>query len=170
MHKLTERQSFAISVRPTQPPKEQPTEILVPLIDLLAKALRQTLLKPLHTPTSAPLSPNTPLRRPTHLQNIQIRKVSSTRQHHPISVPLSRPHVPTYLCPNHAAVTIATFSLTMPKNCGQSRITTTAFWTVERVTSGGLFFSSAASSWRVQEMPKREVAGESGVASWRRVK
>lgn len=49
-------------------------------------------------------------------------------------------------------------------------MTTTAFWTVERVTSAGRLRSWAESSWRVQEMPKREVAGVVGVAGRRRVK
>ena len=36
---------------------------------------------------------------------------------------------------------------------------TMAFWTDERVTSGGRFFNSLASSCRVHAMPKSEVAG-----------
>lgn len=49
-------------------------------------------------------------------------------------------------------------------------MTTTAFWTVERVTSGGRLMSSSAPSWRVQAMPKREVAGLSAVFSCLSVK
>lgn len=49
-------------------------------------------------------------------------------------------------------------------------MTTTAFWTVERVTSEGRTSSWEASNCLVQEMPKREVAGESSVAGRSRVK
>jgi hypothetical protein len=58
----------------------------------------------------------------------------------------------------------------MPKYCGLSAMTTTAFCTVERVTSAGRTRSWAASIWRVHEMPKREVAGAESVAGRRRVK
>lgn len=43
--------------------------------------------------------------------------------------------------------------------CGFSVMTTTAFWTVLRVTSAGLLSSSLESSCRVQLMPKSERSG-----------
>lgn len=49
-------------------------------------------------------------------------------------------------------------------------MTTTAFWTVERVTSDGRLRSWEASSWRVHEMPNSEVAALVAVAGLRRVK
>lgn len=49
-------------------------------------------------------------------------------------------------------------------------MTTTAFWTVERVTSEGRESSCEASICRVQEMPKREVGGMLLRAGRRRVK
>lgn len=49
-------------------------------------------------------------------------------------------------------------------------MTTTAFCTVDRVTSGGLLSNCEASICRVHDIPKREVAGESPTAGRRRVK
>lgn len=49
-------------------------------------------------------------------------------------------------------------------------MTTTAFCTVDRVTSSGLLMSLVESSWRVHERPKRDVAGALGVSGRRRVK
>ena len=75
-----------------------------------------------------------------------------------------------YFCSNHALVTIDSFSLNWPKNCGLSAMTTTAFCTVLLVTSGGLRRSSLASICRVHEMPKMEVGALFSVAFRRRVK
>jgi hypothetical protein len=47
---------------------------------------------------------------------------------------------------------------------------TTAFCTVDLVTSAGRFMSSVESNWRVHEMPKREEACVSDRAAWRRLK
>ena len=72
---------------------------------------------------------------------------------------------------NQALVTTLRRSRSMPKYCGESAMMTTAFCTVERVTSAGRFRSWEASIWRVHEMPKREVAsGSEAVAGRRRVK
>lgn len=49
-------------------------------------------------------------------------------------------------------------------------MTTTAFCTVERVTSAGLLRSWDASICLVHDMPKREVAGSVSVAGRRSVK
>lgn len=49
-------------------------------------------------------------------------------------------------------------------------MTTTAFWTVLRVTSGGRLSSSLASNCLVQEMPKAEVEEASGELRRRSVK
>ena len=49
-------------------------------------------------------------------------------------------------------------------------MTTTAFCTVDRVTSAGRLMSEAASSCRVQDIPKSEVAGVFSVATRRNVK
>jgi hypothetical protein len=43
--------------------------------------------------------------------------------------------------------------------CGFSVMTTTAFWTVLRVTSAGLLINSLESSWRVQLMPNSDRSG-----------
>jgi hypothetical protein len=48
--------------------------------------------------------------------------------------------------------------------------TTTDFWTVDRVASGGRFIRLAASICLEHEMPKRDVAGFESVASRLRVK
>lgn len=74
------------------------------------------------------------------------------------------------LCANQAFVTTLSRSRNMPKNCGESAITTTAFWTVDRVTSAGRLRRAEASICRVQEMPKRDVEGRSLWAGRRRVK
>lgn len=71
---------------------------------------------------------------------------------------------------NQACVTTLSRSLTVPKLWGLSAMTTTAFCTVDRVTSGGRSISSEASICRVHAMPKREVAGSVSVAGRRRVK
>ena len=71
---------------------------------------------------------------------------------------------------NHAVVTTLKRSRSMPNCCGELAITTTAFWTVERVTSAGRARSCEASICRVQEMPKRDVAGVEPRAGRRRVK
>lgn len=52
----------------------------------------------------------------------------------------------THLCANHALVTAEIFSLTRGNRYGLSITATTAFCTVERVTSGGRYTSSLASS------------------------
>lgn len=49
-------------------------------------------------------------------------------------------------------------------------ITTTAFCTVDLVTSSGLLMSLLASICRVHDMPKREVGGSEAVAFRRSVK
>jgi len=64
-----------------------------------------------------------------------------------------------YFCANHALVTKLSFSRMAVNVCGFSVITTTAFWTVLRVTSAGLLSSSLESSWRVQLMPNNERSG-----------
>lgn len=76
----------------------------------------------------------------------------------------------TYRCANHADVTIDNFSLRGPKCSGLSVTTTTAFCTVDLVTSGGRLINVLASICLVQEIPKSEVAGCEGVASRRSVK
>lgn len=58
----------------------------------------------------------------------------------------------------------------MPKNCGLSAMTTTAFCTVERVTSAGRFMSWVESSCRVHEIPNSDVAGVVSVAGRSNVK
>lgn len=62
------------------------------------------------------------------------------------------------------------FSLSCPKYCGLSVTTTTAFWTVERVTSGGRLIREFESSCLVHDIPKSDVAGSASVALRRRVK
>lgn len=64
---------------------------------------------------------------------------------------------------NQAWVTMLSRSRSMPKNCGLSAITTTAFWTVERVTSAGRLMSSEESSCRVHDMPNSDVAASFSV-------
>jgi hypothetical protein len=76
----------------------------------------------------------------------------------------------TYRCANHADVTIDNFSLNGPKCSGPSVTTTTAFCTVDLVTSGGRWINVLASICLVQEIPKSDVAGCGGVASRRSVK
>jgi hypothetical protein len=90
-------------------------------------------------------------------------------------VPISNATIPArlicpYLCANQADVTIDNFSLNCPKCLGSFMTTTTDFWTVDRVASGGRFIRLAASICLEQEMPKRDVAGFESVASRLRVK
>ena len=73
-------------------------------------------------------------------------------------------------CANHAFVTAESFSRNAPKYCGLSETTTTAFCTVERVTSAGRLINDAASSCLVHDIPKRDVAGLASVPDRRRVK
>lgn len=76
----------------------------------------------------------------------------------------------TYRCANHAEVTTESFSLNCPTLWGLSVTTTTAFCTVERVTSGGRLSKSLESIWREQAIPKSDLAGISGASFWRNVK
>ena len=62
-------------------------------------------------------------------------------------------------CANHAAVTTPNCALIAPKYWGLSLMTTTAFCTVLRVTSGGRLINWLASSCRVHDTPNRDVAG-----------
>ncbi|PHH59213.1 hypothetical protein CDD81_3568 [Ophiocordyceps australis] len=71
---------------------------------------------------------------------------------------------------NQAWVTMLRRSRSMPKKRGLSAMTTTAFCTVERVTSAGRLMSCEASSCRVQDMPKSDVAGSASVFGLSRVK
>ena len=66
----------------------------------------------------------------------------------------------THLCMNQALVTKLSFSLQAANMCGLRVTTTTLFCTVLLVTSSGLLSNSFASSCRVHDMPKREVAGK----------
>jgi hypothetical protein len=77
---------------------------------------------------------------------------------------------PTYRCANQAEVTTESFSRNWPTRCGVSVTTTTAFCTVDRVTSGGRLISRLESIWREQAIPKREVAGVVDVSFRQRVK
>ena len=54
---------------------------------------------------------------------------------------------------NRARVTTPSLSRMGPKTGSEAR-TTTAFWTVERVTSGSLTRRSSAAIWRLHEIPK----------------
>jgi hypothetical protein len=65
---------------------------------------------------------------------------------------------PPYLCANHAPVTADNFSLNCPKCCGSSVITTTAFCTVDRVTSAGRSISKLASICREHDIPNNDEA------------
>lgn len=101
----------------------------------------------------------------TDLQYINVGKVPYA----PSAVLALGPEYP-YFCANHAPVTIESFSLSWPKNCGLSAMATTAFCTVLLVTSGGRCNSSLESICRVQEIPKTDVAGRFGLVRRRRVK
>jgi len=99
-------------------------------------------------------------------------KVLSRKSLHSVSSLLAfRPSdIEVYLCANQALVTAEIFSLILGKRYGLSTIATTAFWTVDRVTSAGRWISSLASSWRVQDMPNKDVAGCDFVCARRSVK
>jgi len=71
---------------------------------------------------------------------------------------------------NQACVTTLSLSRSTPKAWGVSAMTTTAFWTVDRVTSAGRLMSFVESSWRVHEIPNREVGGPLSDSGRRRVK
>lgn len=103
----------------------------------------------------------------TNLEDIRVRKVPM--RSHQRRQPDVVPHHP-HLCANHALVTMESFSLSCPKYCGLSAITTTPFCTVLLVTSAGRLIRLAASICRVHDMPNRDVAGWVEVALWRRVK
>lgn len=76
-----------------------------------------------------------------------------------------------YRCANQADVTMDNFSRNVPKCCGRSVTTTTAFCTVDLVTSGERLRSWLEAICRVHEMPKRDDASFwLGVASRRSVK
>jgi hypothetical protein len=76
----------------------------------------------------------------------------------------------THRCANQAFVIMESFSRSCPKWCGLSDMTTTAFCTVERVTSAGLLTRVEASICLVQAIPNNDVAGRAAEASFRRVK
>ena len=61
-------------------------------------------------------------------------------------------------------------SLNCPKYCGLSAITTTAFWTVDRVTSAGRLMRVLASICLEHDIPKSDVAFRVSEAALRRVK
>ena len=63
----------------------------------------------------------------------------------------------TYSCANHAAVTAPSLSLNSPNPLAVELTTTTAFCTVDLVTSADLRFNLSERIWRVQAMPKRLV-------------
>ena len=71
---------------------------------------------------------------------------------------------------NQAWVTMLSLSRSMPKCWGLSAITTTAFWTVDLVTSAGRVMRCDESSCRVQEMPNNDVAGSALVLGLSKVK
>lgn len=138
------------------------TEVLIPLILVLIKAEQQTLLKFLF-PLSA-----WPFRGPAeHTPTFSIS--TSVKSLIPLALLLHRQRLP-YFCANHAPVTIESFSLSCPKNCGLSAMATTAFCTVLLVTSEGRRISSLASICLVHDIPNTDVAGPVEQASRRRVK
>lgn len=67
-------------------------------------------------------------------------------------------------------MTTDSFSLNCPTPCGLSVTTTTAFCTVDLVTSGVLFIRRLESICLEHEIPKSEVAGSVAVSFRRRVK
>ena len=75
-----------------------------------------------------------------------------------------------FLWANQALVTAESFSRRAPKYCGLSDMTTTAFCTVDRVTSAERLISNAALSCRVHEIPNSDVAADFSVAARRNVK
>jgi hypothetical protein len=89
---------------------------------LVPQQLRQALLEP--------------------LQDIDVGEIPTTS----MSYAFQQPVVSPYLCANHAAVTTPSCALIAPKCCGLSLMTTTAFWTVLRVTSAGRSINKLASS------------------------
>ena len=70
----------------------------------------------------------------------------------------------SYRWANQADVTIDNFSLNCPKCRGSFIITTTAFWTVDRVTSGCRLISELASVCLEHDIPNKDVAGCDAVA------
>lgn len=116
----------------------------------------------------------------THLQDLNVREISDPAQLSLVNFSKStrnlrllvKSHIveKRYLCANHADVTMDNFSRNVPKCCGLSVTTTTAFWTVDRVTSGDRLIRELAGSCLVQDIPNSEVARCEEVASRRRVK
>ena len=145
------------------------TQILV-VDGNVVQRLRQTLLELLQGRVSQVQSIRVLTRTTPHLDDVEIGKVpivsldrNPDQQRFPPSAsptgPWSAPVAPTpHLCANHAVVTMDSFSLIWPKAWGLSVMTTTAFCTVDRVTSGGRLSRSFASIWRVHEMPNSDVA------------
>ena len=70
------------------------------------------------------------------------------------------PKLRTHSCANHAAVTVDSLSRSCPNCCGCAVTTTTAFCTVDLVTSEDLFFSLLAGICLVHDIPNKEVTGE----------
>lgn len=94
----------------------------------------------------------------TDLEDFRVREVPTTPVS-PASVTPPPDHHLADLCANHALVTMDNFSRNCPKYCGLSAMTTTPFCTVLLVTSAGRSIRSAASIWRVHEMPNKDMAG-----------
>lgn len=143
-------------------PARMLTKILISIIIGIFQAMDQALLKFLPPLSSRSRRGPTLL---TDLQDIHVGKVPCS----PSALLACRQKCP-YFCANQAPVTIESFSLSWPKNCGLSAMATTAFCTVLLVTSAGRCTSSLESIWRVHEIPKTEVAGPFGLVRRRRVK
>jgi hypothetical protein len=105
--------------------------------------------------------------RTHNLQDVYIRKVPRRMLAFPQIV--KNPEA-TDSCANHAVVTADNLSLSCPNRCGCDVTTTTAFCTVDLVTSGDLFFSLPAEICLVHDIPNSDVAGNVSVAFRRSVK
>src|SRR6202034_801943 len=98
--------------------------------------------------------------RALNLQDIYIRKIPRGG----VSVfTLCKNPEETNPCANHAVVTADNLSLRCPNRCGCDVTTTTAFCTVDLVTSGDLFFSLPAEICLVHDIPNSDVAGNVSV-------
>jgi len=83
---------------------------------------------------------------------------------HPTVMPIEPYGKNTYRCANQAEVTMDNFSLNCPTSCGLSVTTTSAFCTVDLVTSGERLIRRFESICLEHEMPNSDVAGSVAVA------
>lgn len=98
-----------------------------------------------------------PVHLRTYLQDIYVGEVSTGERQQDVRS-VARTKVTTYSWANHAAVIVASRSLNWPRAPGLLTMTTTAFCTKLRVTSGDLTLSLSARICLVHAMPKRLVA------------